>query len=340
MYPSLVPFQSEMLPDAGALLAERHRQERLVFPALPERFEDAAAARVAVEALWNKEFTSGVAAVIDGRMVAYLIGSQLFSQQWGRCAWIRLAGCAVAPDQSLEILRDMYAAIAARWVAQGCFFHFAVMPTANPALLHTWHSLSFGIEQVEGLLSLTEPLPPPSRNYPDISIRIAESGDREIIAGMYSIIRRHLAGPPVWGISLPETEAEVRQGFAELLDEPGAITWLAFRKGEAVGLHTQIPLPPADDDLLIPDRCNELQVGATVLSALGQGVGSTLMQAALAHIREQGVTACQTDWRSANLQADRFWRSRGFRPVAYRLVRRIDSRIAWGHARLEDWEPA
>ena len=41
-----------------------------------------------------------------------------------------------------------------------------------------------------------------------------------------------------------------------------------------------------------------------------------------------GYRYCITDWRSTNLQASRFWPRFGFRPVGYRLVRRIDGRIA------------
>jgi hypothetical protein len=36
-------------------------------------------------------------------------------------------------------------------------------------------------------------------------------------------------------------------------------------------------------------------------------------------------------WRSTNLLTARFWPRQGFRPVAYRLVRRVDQRIAWAN---------
>jgi hypothetical protein len=57
----------------------------------------------------------------------------------------------------------------------------------------------------------------------------------------------------------------------------------------------------------------------------------------LAQAARAGFRYCETDWRSANLLASRFWPRQGFRPVAYRLARRIDPRIAWanGSASLE-----
>jgi len=44
-----------------------------------------------------------------------------------------------------------------------------------------------------------------------------------------------------------------------------------------------------------------------------------------------GYRYCEVDWRSTSLQAGRFWPRRGFRPMVYRLARRIDPRIAWAN---------
>jgi hypothetical protein len=38
-----------------------------------------------------------------------------------------------------------------------------------------------------------------------------------------------------------------------------------------------------------------------------------------------------TDWRVTNLLSSRFWPRQGFRPVVYRLTRRIDARVAWAN---------
>jgi hypothetical protein len=85
----IVPFQDEYIGDAGALLAERHRHDRLSLLALPARFEDAAVATAAVGATWRPAGATGVAALRAGRLVGYLLSRQVIDETWGRSAWVR-----------------------------------------------------------------------------------------------------------------------------------------------------------------------------------------------------------------------------------------------------------
>ena len=175
----ILPFTDDLLPIAGELLAGRCRNDRLILPALPARFEDPENATAAVLACLEREHASGMAALDGSRLLGFLIGDLVIDAVWGRSAWVRLAGCALAAGQNPELVRDLYAALAAAWVEAGCFTHFALMPATDPALLHAWHALSFGIEQVYGLRSLEAldlelpPLPP------NVEIRRATSDDRE-----------------------------------------------------------------------------------------------------------------------------------------------------------------
>ncbi len=334
----LVPFHTELIPEAGALLAQRHRRDRTVRPELPVRFEDPAIAQAAVEATWRRPGVSGVAALSEGRLLGYLIGDLVIDHLWGRSAWVRLPGCALAPDQNAELVRDLYAALGRRWVAYGCFFHFALVPTADRALLDAWFALSFGVEQVHGLvnldgLDLSAPI-----SLPDVEIRRAGPDDRDTLAELSDIIWRHLAQAPVWGITLPEREADIRAGYAGLVDDPTATVWLASDRGQAVGFQCYFPAEAADDNLLVSEQCAELSIGGTRESARGQGIGRALTRHGLAHARASGYRTCLADWRSASLLASRFWPRQGFRPVAYRLVRRIDARIAWASGQGEERE--
>ena len=40
MKTKLIPFTGEMIPEAGSLLAQRHKRNRANLPLLPARFED------------------------------------------------------------------------------------------------------------------------------------------------------------------------------------------------------------------------------------------------------------------------------------------------------------
>jgi glycine/D-amino acid oxidase-like deaminating enzyme len=110
--------------------------------------------------------------------------------------------------------------------------------------------------------------------------------------------------------------------------------------GGVIGLSTAMLLTRQGHDvtaferdaaLHLPDSCIDLNVGATVESASGQGIDTLLTQHGLAAARAAGYDRCVADWRTANLLAARFWPRRSFREVVYRLRRRVDQRIAWAN---------
>jgi ribosomal protein S18 acetylase RimI-like enzyme len=322
-----------MLPDAAVLLSLRHRRQRAARPELPVDFEGAIAARAAVEAVWRREGASGVAALSGARLQGYMVGEMVLDNLWGRSGWMRFAGCALAPDQDPELVRDLYAALASKWVQFGCYNHFALMPPSDEGLVGRWFALAFGIEQVYALAALEELDLTPRPLPPEIEIRRAGPDDRAHLEALSDIIWRHQVQAPVWGIHLPELEARQRVQYGDLADDPEATLWLALSQGEAVGLHGYFPAPTRADDLLTPDQCIELGVGGTRAEARGRGIGQALTRHGLAHARAAGYRFCLTDWRSTNLLSSRFWPHQGFRPVAYRLSRRVDPRIAWAGER-------
>jgi GNAT superfamily N-acetyltransferase len=134
----------------------------------------------------------------------------------------------------------------------------------------------------------------------------------------------------VWGIHLPETELEHRLEYASLVADPDATVWLGFYKGEPAGMQCYFPAEYADDYLFSPPDCIELAVACTKATYRGLGIGGALTRHGLAVAREAGYRRCLVDWRSTSLIASTFWPAHGFQPVIYRLVRRVDSRIAWG----------
>ena len=107
MKTELIPFTNELLPDAGYLLAQRHKRNRAMFPELPARFEDASVARKAIETPWSKKTAGGFAALRDGKLIAYLIGETM-SQSWGRCGYVYLPGYAIANGESPALIQDLY----------------------------------------------------------------------------------------------------------------------------------------------------------------------------------------------------------------------------------------
>jgi GNAT superfamily N-acetyltransferase len=330
---TIVPFTSDMFPEAGALFAARHRRLRTSQPELPAVYEDAATAQSAVEAAWQRERADGIAALdAGGRLRAYLIGDLVLDNLWGRSGWVRYAGCAVAPDEDVEIVRDLYAALAARWVEWGCFLHCALMPATDDALLGRWFALCFGIEHVHGTVALDTLDLSSQPDPPGVEIRRAGPEDRPVLEELSDVIWRHQVQAPVWGIHLPEWQAEQRREWGDLVAEADVAIWLAFCEGKPAGVQMYFPAEMEPKTPHIPERCVHLGASGTRDWARGRGIGRALTQHVLAHARAAGYTVCETDWRSTNLLSSRFWPRRGFRPVVYRLVRRVDPRIAWAGA--------
>ena len=134
----IVPFAEEHVEPAGALLEERHRRHREAEPLLPGDVDYGAEVR----ALWEQDGASGVFAE-DG----YLLATRL-DESWGPNAWIELAGHAVREP---ELVRDLYAHAAARWVEEGRTRHYAVVPATDAELVDAWFRLGFGQQQAHGM---------------------------------------------------------------------------------------------------------------------------------------------------------------------------------------------
>lgn len=332
----IVPFHVGLLPAAAELLARRHARDRAAGPLLPARFEEPRTALAAVREVWSKPFTSGVAALRDGKLVGYLLGEVRFEMIRGRHVWVHLPGHALAGDEAAALYADLYAAAGPAWLRMGAFDHYVMMPANDAEGLETWFTLSFGKEQAHAVLSLAD-LTIETVDVPGVRIRRATEGDRDaFVEEMSPILRRHMAGPPVWGAALPEDMMAIREGFVEMLTDETAHIWIAEefadgRAGRMLGYQLYYPASPADDNLTIPisDRTVLLEVAATRAEARGRGIGRALTAAGLADAAAGGYRVCVTDWRTTNIEANRFWPRLGFQYAAYRLTRKVDPRIGW-----------
>ena len=140
----------------------------------------------------------------------------------------------------------------------------------------------------------------------------------------------HQSTPP----SGPMTEKRPARKRSKASTNPRKNFRLAFRDGQIVSYQFYIPITtrPQIGELTIPEHCSYLAFAVTREEEQGRGVGRILTAHGIAEEHATGFTHCITDWRATNLLSSRFWPRQGFRPVAYRLSRRLDERILWGHA--------
>ena len=321
-------FVEEMIPEAGKLLAQRHRRNRSKLPLLPTRFEDSQTASQAVNALWQKKFKNGYAAFRDEKMVAYLLGDFAI-QSWGRCGYVYLPGYALADGESIVTLQDLYALLGEDWVKKGIFSHGLYISAADTDVMEAFFALGFGKERVDALLDLSAMNFSKVEEPAGITIRLAGAGDNDHLGSLSDVIFRSMANAPYWHPTVPEEWEELREGWSELADDKEWTVWLALENEKALGMVGFCPEAENDTGFLISPRTVELSVAATKTKARGRGISTALTLRGLARAQKDGFDICYANWISPNLPASRFWPRFGFKDAAYRLSKRIDPMIAW-----------
>lgn len=324
----ILSFTSEMIPEAGRLLARRHQCNREVLGLLPARFEEPTVAVRAIEALWKEKYTWGYAAFQDGRMLAYLLG-RTSTDPWGRAGYVYLPGYAVAEGESPELIQDLYAKLGDDWIKRGCFDHHLYISAADADVIQALFDIGFGKERVDALLDFNTLSIPEVEEPAGLTIRRAVKGDNAHLGSLSNIIFRALAEAPYWHPTVPEDWDELREGWSELPDEQEWTIWMALEKEEALGTVGFRPEWEEDTQMLASPRTVYLSVAATKPQARGRGISTVLTWYGLEQARQEGYQVCYSNWISPNLLASRFWPRFGFQDVAYRLSKKVNPMIAW-----------
>jgi GNAT superfamily N-acetyltransferase len=308
------PLEDDHLDAAAALLANRHARHREAEPLLP----DISDFRAQVERDLDHELASGVVALSGDELVAYVVGRVEDDQLLGdRRAIVDFAGSAAATGQG-EAIRDLYSALAARWVAAGATRHLALIPAGDEALIDPWLRLAFGVQYVWAVRETAAMKPVRA----GVKIRPGRPDDLELVAKLDRSLYEHQAGPPSFsGLAIPSDE-EFRAEWSDLWDDADLYThFVAEKAGMPVG-HLVLYRRPTGD-VRVPEKNIDLSHAATLPAARRSGVSLALTGHALTWAHEHGFRSMTTDWRSVNLLSSRHWPRRGFRPTFYRLYRAL-----------------
>jgi ribosomal protein S18 acetylase RimI-like enzyme len=314
--PEVRPFADEHLAAAAELLAARHRHARAAAPMLSPRYERRGAARAELEAAWRVEGAAGAVALRGGRLLAYLVGAPGDEAAWGPNVWVGPAGHA---SEEAEVVRDLYALAAERWVDAGRTRHYALVPAGDASLLDAWARLCFGQQHAHAAREV------PATPWPQ-GVRHADERDVDAVAALFPVLVRHQARAPVFsGKSPPEDVDELRAEAREDIAAGDVAILVAEAGGRVVGVAEVVPVErsSAHSGLARPDDACLLSFAATSPDVRGSGAGLALTDAALAWAHDGGYRTIVTDWRVTNLLASRFWPARGFRPTFVRMYRSI-----------------
>jgi GNAT superfamily N-acetyltransferase len=317
--PSIVPFADEHLDGAGALLAERHAAQRLVEPGLDARYEQPDAARAEIEDLLRADGASGAAALVDGALAGFLLGRPR-EAAWGPNVWVDPAGHAVV---RAELVRDLYAAAAERWVAGGVTSHYVMVPATDPALVDAWFRLGFGHQHVHAIRETPEA--PLVAAVPGLTLRRARRDDLDALARLDLALPQHQALSPVFSRQPLPDHDETRAEYEADFDDARFTTFVVERDGEVIGSAIACPIEVSSShgSLALVPGAGFLGFASVSPEHRGLGAGGLLGGAVLDWARETGRRWVVTDWRMTNLLASRAWPRLGFRPTFYRLFRAI-----------------
>ena len=321
-------FTDEMLPQAGELLAKRHKRNHEQLPLLPARFDDPQIAVQAVGSTWESKAKSGYAAFREGAMIAYLIG-EYTTQYWGRCGYAYLPGYALAEDENAAVMQDLYARLGDDWVKNGVFNHGIYISAADANVVESLFDIGFGRERADAILDLRSLEIPKLKLPGDFKIRRSSAEDSARMEELSDIIWRHQSRMPRWHPARLEDLPELAEGWSEIAHEPDWRIWLAVNGEETLGCAGFCVKPESDNALLVPPKSAYLSIAATKETARGRGIAAALTWHGLESLRAEGFEFCLTDWQTANLLASRTWPRFGFETVAYRLARTINPMIAW-----------
>ena len=314
----IVPLGEEHLESAAALAGSRYERLCEQVPCLPPRYAEVSTLQPLLRDVVGAG--PGVAAMHGGRVVgflsAWLIPSfrgkrSVFSPEWANAADL---------GNSRRIYEEMYAHLAALWVADGYSTHLISMLANDHNGIDGWHWLGFGMIAADAVRDLR----PVQGCDADVGTRRARLEDLEQVMALEEALWQHEAASPTF---LVDARKRDRSYYEEWLRNPEKAIWLVDHGIEPVAY---IKLGPASDDAstIIRDEKTASITGAfTREKARGRGIATALLARSLEWARAAGYERCAVDFEPMNLLATRFW-LRHFEPVCYTLVRYVDDPLA------------
>lgn len=314
----IVPFQRDHLQDAAVLVANRYRAERGINESLPSRFEEADAVLPLLKGYANGQ--AGIAAICERRFVGFLIGLLIPVRQ-AKTAYVPDWGHAADSESGQKIYKAMYANLAPRWVADGCFTHAVSLLTHEREATDAWFSLGFGMIEANAVRDVS----PIEGGMAEVEIRRAGLEDIDVVLTLRVALERYLAEAPIF---IPLITQRGRKFYEKWLPDSANALWLAYRDRDAIAFMELMPSSRLGVAMPVLNETTVTITGAFAKEYLRQrGIGTTLLNHSLEWARSAGYKNCEVEFESTNIIGSSFWHGNGFKPVYYSLARHIDERI-------------
>jgi len=316
----VVPLTPVHVDASVRVLAAARDSLLRIEPVLGEGLPDPSVSREIIAATVD----SGPAflALREGDGVGFLAGT-VRSHGGSRLAHTRLHQHAVDASDRRDIVRRLYEAMARRVTAIGCFRHQIDVAVADALAVQTWFELGFAVDQIKGVRACDAV----GFTGADVKVRSAGPGDLDKLIALAVDLARFHASPPMLAPVFLDALA-ISRDMEEALQKEDATILVAVDGDVNLGMMQVHP------DGSMP-RVATIGMAMVANGQRSRGVGSAILAEVLEWARNLGYQHCAVGWTSANPLSDRFWRSRGFKPVRYSLARQIDERVSWANADLK-----
>ncbi|KOV57449.1 hypothetical protein ADK64_38540 [Streptomyces sp. MMG1121] len=314
----VVPFEDRFAERAAALLAAAHAPLGEASPGT-----DLADPAVALAHLNARDADGPAVVALDGAgAVAGFMAASVTGFPGSPQARVRVQQHAAAPEGARAIYRRLYREISGRLTGIGCFEHTVAVSAAHREIITCLVELGFGIDQIKGV----RPLTPPRGSAGQTPLRPARTEDLPQLLDLTLELQRFHALAPMLRPALIDLRA-IRDDLLAAVGDERRLVLLAGTEGRVEGFVV------VDPDSRFPGVAT-IGIAVVTASARGRGVGTALLSGVVDWAVRCGFRGCGTEWTSANLVSDAFWRGHGFVPARYTLARRIDPRVAWADSHL------
>jgi len=323
----IIPFQSNLLPQAAALFTRRFHTLRAQIPALPDRMADEACLVELLTGLLRScpgltdQSCPGLVAIEGGRLLGYM-GWYLIPRFRGTdhkaALTVEWAHGAVEEDRQ-KVYQALYNVAAARWFEAGCETHAVSMLAGDAIEERLWFWNGFGLTVVDAVRPI-QPLGL-ARQIP-FEVRPAGTNDLKKLAEIEAEHARHYPQPPTLMVSShPDGVEEYREFFKQ----PENSVWLALAGQEIAGyFRTECASNGAAEIVSDPDTI-AITGAYTRPRYRGHGIAPALLDAVLTEYQGRGYRRCSVDFESLNPTAAAFW-VRYFEPVVLSVIRNPERR--------------
>ncbi len=328
-----VGFDKKYLPSMAQLLAKRHQVERSYYLFLPEQYEHPKATESLLREKVETPYVNGIVAIRNEEVIGYMLYEFKEDAKKGRHITVDYPSIAISKDAHPRLVRLMYAEAGAEWVANGYFQHIVYVPIGYDRFVYEWLEQGFRFEQKYAMLDIQKyEAKAKEEEKAPLTVRQLVEGDTEMLKGMSSWNSIHQASAPSWNPITKESLEDVRTGYAALAKDAEAIVMIGEQEKVPVGFHVYYEAD-SSINMYTPERTVELPAAATNPHYRGQGIGKSMADASHAKLKELGYDFALADWYTPNHLASYFWPKLGYQPFMIRMIRTVDSRIAWAHGK-------